>query len=121
MLQGETDDEVVNDETNSSASEAISDASRVIEELKAEIAEIRRAGASDRSKSDATIGELRAQIETLNEYIDGIKKQFEKARMRPKQSLVPPPPPPNPQETSDATTRINENQEVSPKRKVRWW
>ena len=84
--------ESASEEIETNAPSTVSEAEKIIDELKAEIAEIRRSHSSDRSKSDATIGELRAKIEEMEGYIDGVKKQFEKLRSRPKQSLVPPPP-----------------------------
>lgn len=84
--------ETASEEIETKVPSTVNEAEKIIDDLKAEIAEIRRSHSSDRSKSDATIGELRAKIEEMEGYIDGVKKQFEKLRSRPKQSLVPPPP-----------------------------
>ena len=98
-------------------SEGVDSAQRIIDELKSEIADIRKSHASDRKKSDEIIGQLTARIDELNGYIDGVKKQFEKARTRPKQTLVTPPPPP----PSDANKSVPENGTITPKKKRTWW
>ncbi len=97
--------------------EGISQAQHFIDEMKAEIAELRRSKATDQRKNDDVIGGLRAEIEEMKGYIDGVKKQFEKIRTRPKQTLVPPPPPRNPEDSTKPVSSDKDDDEIKPKKR----
>ena len=92
---------------------SVSQAERLIDELRAEISDLRKSHSSDRKKSDEVIGGLTSQIEELKGYIENVNKQFEKVRARPKQTLVPPPAPPVP---DDATKPVPPGEEAKPKK-----
>ena len=76
------------------AAAPVAAAENIIDELRAEIRAIRQDSSKTKSQADAIIGELTAKIEKQEDYIGQIRKQFEKFKDRPQQTLVPPPPPP---------------------------